>query len=280
MTRRSHTFNRRRLFRTTGVAGIMMAISSKFPGGTTVAMQPGISQDSANLTFVLVHGAWHGGWCWQKITPLLRAAGHDVFAPTLTGLGERVHLLSPEIDLDTHINDVLGVLEYEDLHNVVLVGHSYAGMVISAIAARAGDRLTRVVYLDAFFPEDGKALRDYAPAAILDETANTQGEGWRLPSYMFARDFGVTDPADVEWVDARLGDQPYATFTQPVDLGAGVPAHVERVYVLTTKDTFVPHADRARQDGCSYHELFDAGHDSMITMPEELVELLLAPVPA
>lgn len=227
--------------------------------------------------FVLVHGAWHGAWCWKKVVPLLRAAGHVVFTPTLTGLGERAHVLSPDIDLDTHIDDVLVVLRQEDLHNAVLVGHSYSGMVITGVAARARARVSRLVYLDAFLPEDGKALRDYAPAEILDEMANTRGDGWRLPSFMSARDFGIIDEVDAEWVDALLGDQPYRTFTQPIDLGDSSLEGIRRDYILTTHDTFVPHAARAQQQGFVYHELFSAGHHPMVTQPEALVELLLTP---
>ena len=115
-------------------------------------------------TFVLVHGAWLGGWCWKKVTPLLRAAGQEVFAPTLTGLGERSHLFSPEVGLDTHIEDIIAVLEYEDLTDVILVGHSYAGMVIAGVAQKAAHRLAELVYLDSFLPESGKSLDDYLPA--------------------------------------------------------------------------------------------------------------------
>jgi pimeloyl-ACP methyl ester carboxylesterase len=113
-------------------------------------------------TIVLVHGAWHGGWCWKKVTSQLRADGFEVFAPTLTGLGERVHLLNYDINLDTHIQDITAVLEYEDLKNVILVGHSYGGMVITGVAEKAKDRISQLVYLDAFLPENGKALADYA----------------------------------------------------------------------------------------------------------------------
>jgi pimeloyl-ACP methyl ester carboxylesterase len=228
--------------------------------------------------FVLVHGAWHGGWCWNKMIPLLRAAGHAVFAPTLTGLGERAHLLAPGIDLSTHVDDVVGVLEYEDLNDVILIGHSYGGMVISGVAERAASRLRHLVHLDAFLPEDGKAVWDYGPGDVLDEMANSQGDGWRLPSYMTAADFGVTDPDDAAWVDARLGAQPYKTFTERLVLTAGAGDGVSRSYILTTQDLFVSHADRARENGFDYHELLSAGHDAMITRPAELVELLLPTV--
>lgn len=231
------------------------------------------------LTFVLVHGAWHGGWCWNRVVPLLRTAGHDVFAPTLTGLGERVHLLAPEINLTTHIDDIVALLEYEDLNGVVLVGHSYGGMVISGVAERAAERIAQLVYLDAFLPENGKAMLDYSPAEVLNEMVNTKGDGWRLPSFLFAKDFGVTNIEDVDWVNSRLGDQPYKTFTQPLDLASGSSDYIQRAYVLTTQDTFITHSVRARQQGFAYRELFSAGHDSMVTQPDELVALMLELMP-
>jgi len=109
-------------------------------------------------TFVLVHGAWHGGWCWKRVAALLRQAGHEVFAPTLTGLGERAHLMSNAIDLHTHIRDILGVLQWEELADVVLCGHSYGGMVISGVADRVPEKLRSLVYLDAFVPDNGTCM--------------------------------------------------------------------------------------------------------------------------
>ena len=278
MDRLQQTLSRRRFALTAGVGGAALAASAPRLAGAKIVAPEGDAQTMEKATFVLVHGAWHGGWCWKEVVPLLREAGHAVFAPTLTGLGERVHLLAPEIDLTTHIDDVLGLLEYEDLTNVVLVGHSYGGMVISGVAEQAASRLAQLVYLDAFLPENGMALRDYGPGEVLDEMVKTQGDGWRLPSFMFAADFGVTDADDAAWVNARLGDQPYKTFTQPLDLAGNSGADIRRTFILTTQDTFVPHADRAKQDGFDYHELFSAGHDSMVTQPAELVELFLSPV--
>ena len=127
-------------------------------------------------TYVLVHGAWHGGWCWKKVAPLLRHAGHEVFIPTLTGLGERAHLLTPEVDLTTHVQDIVGVLTYEDLQEVILVGHSYGGMVISGVAQQAALRLSHLVYLDAFVPENGRCLLDYA---VPERAARMRAEGER-----------------------------------------------------------------------------------------------------
>jgi len=226
-------------------------------------------------TFVLVHGAWHGGWCWKKIVPLLRAEGHNVFTPTLTGLGERAHLLTPDVDLTTHIQDIMGTLTYEGLNDVVLVGHSYGGMVIAGVADQAGARVGHVVYLDAFLPEDGKALRDYAPGEVLDEMADARGEGWRLPSYMWATDFDVTDPSDVTWINERLGDQPYKTFTQPLVLTGHASPTAKRSYILTGAG-FASHATRARQAGFASYKLLSAGHDSMVTQPLELTTLMIS----
>lgn len=271
----SPSLNRRHFVLAAGIGGAALATNSLRHAGAEGATPTGEPQPMRKAAFVLVHGAWHGGWVWKKVVPLLRASGHDVFTPTLTGLGERVHLLARDVDLTTHIDDVLGVLEYEDLSDIVLVGHSYGGMVISGVAERAHGRLAHLVYLDAFLPEDGKALRDYAPGDVLDKMANSKGDGWRLPSFMFARDFGVTDPDDAAWVNARLGDQPYKTFTQPLDLAADTGHAIQRAYILTTQDTFVPHAARAKQAGFAYRELFTARHDSMVTQPAELVELFL-----
>ena len=114
-------------------------------------------------TFLLVSGAWHGGWCWKKLTPHLRAAGHEVYAPSLTGLGERSHLLTPEIDLDTHVQDILGLLFFEDLQEVIIVGHSYGGMLLPMVLERAADRIIHAVFLDAAVPPQDHSLFDILP---------------------------------------------------------------------------------------------------------------------
>jgi len=244
---------------------------SPFSAVLTKATAPALSKSA---TFVLVHGAWHGDWCWKRLTPLLRAAGHEVFVPTLTGLGERSHLLSPDVDLNTHIKDITAVLEYEDLQEVVLVGHSYGGMVIAGVAEKAGTRLAQLVYLDAFLPENGKALKDYTPAN-LDEAARTKGEGWRLPPQGSPRDFGVTNERDIAWMQSRLGDQPYKTFTQSIQLSTDKSKSLAQTFIQCSKAPFFAEAaDRARRQGFRYRELFSAGHDAMITQPKELAKLL------
>jgi pimeloyl-ACP methyl ester carboxylesterase len=241
-------------------------------------------------TFVLVHGAWHGGWCWKKVTPLLRAVGHEVYTPTLTGLGERVHLAAPEIDLTTHIQDVVNVLEYEELREVVLVGHSYGGMVITGVADRAADRLAHLVYLDAFVPADGQALVDLIDPAGrqgLEERVLAEGDGWRLTSRrpvpwdVFVReDYGVTDEADVRWMAGRLCPQPFKTFTEPVRSANAAAAGLACTYIRCIGDSpggALPRgAEEARRpkSGWRYREVATR-HDAMVTKPRELADLFL-----
>jgi pimeloyl-ACP methyl ester carboxylesterase len=223
-------------------------------------------------TFVLVHGAWHGGWCWKKVTPLLRAAGHEVFAPTLTGSGDRAHLLTPQVGLDTHIMDVAAVLEYEDLTDVVLVGHSYGGMVIAGVAQQAAARLAALVYLDAFLPENGKAVKDYVPRL------RTRDDGWRVPPLGPPEAFGVTDQRDIAWMASRLGDHPLRAFTQAVALSADKTEGLRQTFIQCSPKFpfFAEAADRAKRQGFRHQELFIADHDAMITQPDALVKILLA----
>ena len=239
-----------------------------------------MSQDVA-MTFVLVHGAWHGGWCWRQVTSLLREAGHDVWAPTLTGLGERAHLLDPRIGLDTHVEDVVGVLEYEELGGVILVGHSYGGMVISGVADRASDRVAHLVYLDAFVPDDGQALFDVLRPERRDlylQQAQEKGEGWRVPAPP-PQALGITDETRASWLAAKLNPQPLRAFEQPVRLTNPAAAALPRTYVHCTEGplvpSFAPFAARVRSaSGWSYHELA-TGHDAMLTAPEPLAGILL-----
>lgn len=227
-----------------------------------------VSAASPDAPIVLVHGAWHGGWCWKKLLPVLRKAGRETFAPTLTGLGERSHSLNAEIDLSTHVSDVEAVLKYEGLNGVVLVGHSYGGMVISGVAEKLGTCLSHLVYLDAFLPEDGKALKDYAPVP------RTRADGWRIPAPSGPRGFGVNDEDDIAWVQSRLGDQPIKTFTESVTLSSEID--IPKTYIQCSEAPFFKEAaTRAKEKGFRYHDLLSAGHDAMITQPEDLAKILL-----
>jgi pimeloyl-ACP methyl ester carboxylesterase len=218
-------------------------------------------------TFVIVHGMWSGGWYFQPCARLLRTAGHEAYTPTLTGIGERVHLGSPAINLSTHIEDVANVLEYEDLRDVVLAGYSYGGAVITGVADRVAPRVSRLVYLDAFLPGDGESVFDLIPeqAALFREAARSEGGGWRIPR---------TPP------QPRRTPHPLATLEQPLPAPTGAAARLPSWYVLFSRNTqyhapvMARMAERARSRGWGVREL-PADHDAPETHPRELAELLL-----
>jgi pimeloyl-ACP methyl ester carboxylesterase len=231
--------------------------------------------------FVLIHGAWHGGWCWTRVARLLRGAGHEVYTPTLTGLGERVHLASADVNLDTHIDDVLGVLESEELDDVVLCGHSYGGMVITGVVERAAKRVDTLVYLDAFVPEDGQSvfqLMGPERAGAIREQASRTGDGWRVDPIP-AEVFQVGDAGDAAWVDRRCVPQPIATFGQPIASAGGLGTVRRRIYIRADNDRVTAYAHCAEHARNSpdwdYHDV-PAGHDVMIDAPQALAEILLA----
>ena len=233
-------------------------------------------------TYVLVHGGGHGGWCYQRVARILRSSGHDVYTPTLTGLGERSHLLSADVDLDLHITDVVGVLHYEDLSDVILVGHSYGGMVITGIADRAPDRIGRLVYLDAANPVNGQSLVDVSGPII--EAVRPYGrvvdgvELVLLPSPDAALLYGVTDPDDLAWMADRLSGHPWKCFEQPLELINeeklwAIPAyHIVCTSTLATRDRKL--MAEARSAGRLWD--IDTGHDLMITEPALVADALLA----
>ena len=227
-------------------------------------------------TYVLVHGAWHGGWCWAKVARLLRDAAQDVYTPTLTGLGERAHLARPEIDLETHIQDVVAVIEGEELRGVTLVGHSYGGMVISGVAP-GWHRISQLVYLDAFVPEAGKALLDYLGdrAAAHARGGRHAGEGWKLPSFPPER-FGVTSQRDTEWLTRHLVPQPLKTFEQPLPAAGGENSSERTSTARTTRRG----PSVSSPSGCatiaSGRSTTSAGHDAMVTAPGEIAKILMA----
>jgi pimeloyl-ACP methyl ester carboxylesterase len=238
-------------------------------------------------TFVLVHGAWLGGWCWQRVAPHLRRSGHEVYTPTLTGLGERAHLLRRDVGLDTHIEDIVGVLECEDLLAVILVGHSFAGMVVSGVAERVPGRLGRLVYLDAWFPMDedrsmaelgGRLLPGFLPP--LEARVQADGDGWMVPTPGGPEyPLPLTEAADLRWVSAHLTPHPASTLYDHVVTGGPAAAALPRSYITCPRSGqpshLAPFAERARRDGWVCEELA-GGHLAMVTMPLELSALLVA----
>jgi pimeloyl-ACP methyl ester carboxylesterase len=229
--------------------------------------------------YVLVHGAFHGGWCWRDVATRLRDAGHTVFTPTLTGLGERSHLATSEVDLETHIADIVGVFDWEDLSNAVLVGHSYGGVPITGAGDRLADRISALVYLDAVIPEDGMALIDYQPTkrrqAFVDSVA--AGNGWQIPQPAAA----VYDVHDVDlaaWVDSKCMAHPWATFNQAVRLSGAIEGIDRRVCIRCTA-TQLPYLNQfsdGLKESPGWEVVYlDAGHDCMVTVPDETTGLLL-----
>src|SRR3954471_2322059 len=209
-------------------------------------------------TFVLVHGAWHGGWCWDRVAPRLRAAGHEVHAPTLTGLSERAHLLSPSVGLDTHVEDVVRLLDVLALRDVVLVGPSYAGQIVTAVADRRPDAIVTRVYLDAFVGEDGETAVSLQPETVAhhwSESAAEQGVGWLVAGRKLGAP-GVTDQADVDWLTPRLTPHPWKTYTDPLRV-TGAVDRVPAAFVecVTWMRVLAAQADRARERGWPVHEL-------------------------
>jgi pimeloyl-ACP methyl ester carboxylesterase len=280
-----------------GAAGAAAAgLVTRMGAPTLAAAQDATpAAEGGRATFVLVSGSFAGGWAWDKVVPLLREAGHDVHATTLTGLGDRVHLADPRIDLDTHVTDVVNVLNYADLRDVTLVAHSSGGMVSTGVAERVPERLARLVYLDAWVPADGQSDYD---VAVASEEARAQGivaemnAGWAagtpgfrpidadVEGFMTGM---IEDPADAEWYVSKLAPHPLAAWTQPIQLGNPAAAALPRVFIFSTEekgtaeeDPTVRIAERVRSDpDWTYLEL-SANHMALVNDPQATAEVLLS----
>ena len=228
-------------------------------------------------TFVLIHGAWRGAWTWKRVRPLLAAAGHQVFTPTLSGLADRNHLLTPDIGLETHIEDVSNLLAWEELHDVVLVGHSYGGVVVRHVADRFRDRIRSLVYLDAFVPEDGRSLVDYLPdgGEHFRSLSAATGEGWMLPPAP-AAEFG-DDPKDIQWIDQKSTLHPLSTFETAARLGGACDQidNIGYIFASNWAGPFRQFYDMALARGW-WCETMPCGHDIMTDMPDGLASLLIS----
>jgi pimeloyl-ACP methyl ester carboxylesterase len=230
--------------------------------------------------FLLVPGAWLGGWCWRYVAAPLRASGHTVIAATLTGLGERAHLLTPQTGLHTHVDDIVGMLHYRDLSGVTLVGHSYGGTVITAVAEQVPERIRMLVYLDASVPRDGESNNDVVGpemAAQLRADAQSGGEGWRVPpaAYVAARLPDSIRP----WVEERLTPHPLRSFEEPVRLRSQAASALPRAFIRSTQSALYDRLlARAREAGWHCREI-GGGHYQMLTEPAA-VAAALAELPA
>ena len=228
------------------------------------------------VTFLVAHGAWGAGYAWRKMHPLMAAHGYRLVTPTYTGLGERAHLASPANNLDTHIQDILAVIKYEDLRDIVLIGHSYGGMVATGVADRARDRISQLIYLDAFVPRNGEALFDLvsSEAQRFMRQGAKAGDGWRVPPLEVPPD---TPEADRHWLAERRMPQSIKCFESKLCFTGG-EITVPRSYIYcqraTPADTFRPFANRAKNEpGWRYYEI-DASHSPHVTAPAALASLL------
>jgi pimeloyl-ACP methyl ester carboxylesterase len=228
-------------------------------------------------TFVLVHGAWHGGWCWRRVADRLRDGGHIVFAPTLTGLGERSHLMRAGIDLKTHITDVVNVMKWERLTDVVLCGHSYGGFVISGVAEQMASAIRSIVFLDAFVPRNGESPQSLTSAAVQDGVKAAVQRGDLGTAPRSAEAFGV-NAADRAWVDSLCVPQPIGALTDKIVL-TGARDRIPRKSYIRARSYANPGFDRAfgavRTDPAWRAYEVPCGHDVMVDMPERLAEILL-----
>lgn len=260
----------RRQFLLTSAAAV--AAASCAPAPTPAPAQ---GTPAAGRTFLVAHGAWSAGWSWKKMHPLMSAAGHRLIVPTYTGLGEREHLASPQAGLDVHVQDLLGVIKFEELNDIVLVAHSYGGMVGTMVADRVPERIRRIIYLDAFVPRDGEALVDIVPADTRERILDVGRDGgWQVPPQPIPDD---TSPEDVAWIQKYRILQSLRSFDTPARLAKG-DTKVPRSYIYALRhppaDTFGRFAARAKQEGWDYHEI-DASHSAQVTAPEVLAGLLL-----
>lgn len=233
-------------------------------------------------TYVLVHGAWRGSWIWKRVRRLLQARGHEVFTPTLTGVADRSHLSSPNVNLDTHVADVANLILWEELSDVILCGHSYGGCVVSGAADRVPDQIGALVYLDAFVLENGQCLNDTIPPEVRSERlalAKEAGEGWKLPP-ISAEEFNV-NPRDRDWVNRQSTMQSLACFEQPLRLTGAFNQIKNVTYILAndwSPSPFPQFYEKAK--GKLWKTItIECGHDVMLDRPEELAEQLLAVSP-
>ena len=232
---------------------------------------------------VLIHGAFQSAATWDLVAPRLRESGRRVIVATLTGL-EGDGALSDSVALDTHVQDVVALLEHEDLHDVILVGHSYAGMIITAVAEHAPDRIGRLIYVDALVPEHGQSAMHLLPKATRESFLKLadEGGGWRMrPNDHLLHLWGLDEEGAARtFVKARMCDFTIRCFDQPVDAPTGAANMLPRTYIASVKEdypvkaVFDPFAARARREGWSYHEL-PTGHDCQAERPDDLSELLL-----
>lgn len=268
-----------------GFAGL--GVASTFPGIGAMAKVHMEPSDYDKRTYLLVHGAWHGGWCWRDVRSSLEDAGHTVLTPTLTGLAERKHLLSASVGLDTHIADITGLIDYYDLRDVVLVGHSYGGMVITGVADARKDHISHIVYLDAALPKDGQTMISQGEPLGAEAIAAAERQMREMASDGMAMDVLPAELLGIPkehpghaWVAEKMTPHPLKSWFDPIRLVNGGSAGLKRTYIhcndpVLERSSFPWHARQVQTEASwNYHPLA-TGHDAMVTAPQALTELLL-----
>jgi pimeloyl-ACP methyl ester carboxylesterase len=228
-------------------------------------------------TFVLVHGAWHGGWCWRRVADILERQGHKVFTPTLTGLGERSHLMRAGIDVTTHVTDVANLMKWERLSNVVLCGHSYGGMVVSGVAETMAAQIGSIVFLDAFVPDNGDSMAELTSGAVREQLAAAVQRGDIGVPARAAAAFLVNEK-DQAWVDSLCVPQPIGTMTEKLKLTGARERIAKKSYIRAgayPNPGFDKALDRVKADKSWRVYSVPCGHDVMVDMPERLAEILV-----
>lgn len=239
-------------------------------------------------TAILVHGGFEGGWCWARVAEPLRAQGWRVFAPSLTGLGDRAHLLRPEVNFATHVQDIVGIIEAEEPFDVVLVGHSAGGTVITAVADAVPDKIGALLYLDASLPEPGQSMFDFMGDSqgvpdLFRSQAAEKGEGWKVPAGppFDAAGFGIEDPADQAWFNRRMTDHPLAAFADPISLTGAWEKVPNKIYIRCEGFQIAhgePTIAKVEADPSWKTERWECGHSPHITDPARVAQAIVSSV--
>jgi pimeloyl-ACP methyl ester carboxylesterase len=252
-----------------------LAASASATAGGTV---PATARAATPKTYVLVHGAWHGGWCWSKVASILRGRGHTVVTPTQTGLGERAHLISKSIDLDLFATDITNVIKFEDLDDIILVGHSFGGNAVSGVADNMRDHIRHLIYLDAVILENGQSAFSQLPKDIVEartKAAQESSGGLSIPAPQPSA-FGISDAAQTSYVQSKLTPHPFNTFVSPLKLANNVGNGLPTTYIVCTEPIYKPlEASRnwVKAAGWKVIEI-KSGHDAMVIAPDHLADLL------
>lgn len=253
-----------------------------------LAAAPAYSKSNQRKTFVLVHGTWHGGWCWVRVAERLRSQGHRVYTPTATGCGDRKHLIQPETGLETHIQDFVNVIEYEELEDVILIGHSFSGVTITGVADRVPDRIRHIAFFDALIPTQARPAAimpdpetDAYPQWWLDRVASFE-DGYKMSfwdHYPVKMLVPEDDAENIAWLHRRLTWHPVRQWTEPLDLKNGGWAAHERTCIHCVGQIYSPSSERmvgpAREPGWNFVEL-DVARNGFMTHPDAVTECFLS----